>query len=508
MKQKEQAYIYVRVSSKEQEEAGFSIPAQVKYLQDYAKRKGFEVAEIFAESITAKEAGRKEFERMLKTIKKQKKACHLLCEKNDRLLRNEDDAATIKNIFTKTDCSVHLVKDNMVLNKYSTPHEIFIFMMFSAVSSLYPRNLSNEVKKGMVEAAEEGFFPGKAPTGYLNQRTSKKKSKIVVDKEKAPFVIKAFELYSTGCFTFNSLAKKLAADGFTIGKRNCTKKTIEKILHNPFYMGEFEYKGKRYFETQHTPIITKELYYSVQKIIKDRTAPHVTKHDFLYSGLIKSPNNYMLVGDIKKGKYIYYRSTDDKDKGLKLLKEEYVDQMVEDLFKNLTCPPEFAEAILEKLKDMLQGKQEYEQETLDAIQKKISILKKRLNKLYIDKIDETISEEFYFEKKNEWQIELDEARMQFDFISQENDEIIQKASALLTLCKNAHSAYLAGDVLQKRTLLKLITSHFLWDGSNLTITIKNTLKPMFKCMFFQNGGRLGTRTPNPLLVRETLYQLS
>lgn len=73
MKQKEQAYIYVRVSSKEQEETGFSIPAQVKYLQNYAKRKGFEVAEIFAESITAKEAGRKEFERMLRTIKKQKK---------------------------------------------------------------------------------------------------------------------------------------------------------------------------------------------------------------------------------------------------------------------------------------------------------------------------------------------------------------------------------------------------------------------------------------------------
>lgn len=489
MKQKEPAYIYVRVSSKEQEESGFSIPAQVKYLQDYAKKQGFEVIEIFAESITAKEAGRKEFERMLKTIKKQKKACHLLCEKNDRLLRNEDDAATIKNIFTKTDCSVHLVKDNMVLNKKSTPHEIFIFMMFSAVSSLYPRNLSNEVKKGMVEAAEEGFFPGKAPTGYLNNRTSKKKSKIVVDSETAPFVIKAFELYATGCFTFNSLAKKLAKDGFMIGKRNCTKKTIEKILHNPFYMGEFDYKGKRYFEAQHTPLITKELFYTVQKIIKDRTAPHTIKHEFLYSGLIQSPNNYFLVGDIKKGKYIYYRSTDDKDKGLKLLKEEIVDKMVEDVFKHLYCSPEFAEKIYERLKGMLQDKELYEQESLEAIQKKISILKKRLNKLYIDKLDDAISEEFYFEKKNEWQIELDELRMQFDYISSENDEILKRAEIILTLCKNAYSAYLSGDVLQKRTLLKLISSHFLWDGSNLTITIKNTLKPMFKCMFFQNGGR-------------------
>jgi len=131
----------MRVSSKEQEESGFSIPAQQKFLLNYAQKKGFEVVKVFAESITAKEAGRTEFEKMLKFLRKQKKACHLLCEKNDRLLRNEDDAATVKNLFTKTDISVHLVKDNMILNKNSTPYEIFIFMMFSAVSSLYPRNL-------------------------------------------------------------------------------------------------------------------------------------------------------------------------------------------------------------------------------------------------------------------------------------------------------------------------------------------------------------------------------
>ena len=135
-------------------------------------------------------------------------------------------------------------------------------------------------------------------------------------------------------------------------------------------------------------------------------------------------------------------------------------------------------------------------------------MKKGLNKLYIDKIDETISEEFYFEKKNEWQIELDKLRMQFDYASQENDEIIQRASLILTLCKNAYSAYLSGDVLQKRTLLKLVPSHFLWDGENLTIKIKNTLKPMFKCMFFQNGGLGETRTLDQLIKSQLLYQLS
>ena len=488
MKEKQQAFIYVRVSSKEQEEGGFSIPAQIKFLQEYANHKGFEVAQIFAESVTAKEAGRTEFEKMLKLLKKQKKAYHLLVEKNDRLLRNEDDAATIKNLFTKTECNVHLVKDNMIMNRFSTPHEIFIFMMFSAMSSLYPRNLSVEVKKGMNEAAEEGFFPGKAPTGYLNHRTSKKKSVIIVDTEKAHFVIRAFELYATGIYSYRTLAQKLAVEGFMIGKRKCSEKTMEKILNNPFYIGDFIYKNKRYYNCRHTPLISKELFYAVQKTIHDRSAPHKYKHDFLYSGLIKSPNGYSLVGDIKKGKYVYYRSTDIKDKGLKLLKETYVDEMVSDLLKSIQIPKEHIDRILEILKDMITTGTEYELKSLEKISKQIAVFKKRLSQLYIDKIDCTISEEFYFEKKTEWEEHLNELRSQFEFLSKESDEYFARAKILLELCKNAYSIYIQNNNEQKRLLLKLLTSHFLWDGSNLTIAIKNTIKPMLNSAIFQNGG--------------------
>ena len=506
--QEEEGCLYLRVSSKPQEEEGFSIPAQEKFLRRYASQKNIKIVKVFAESVTGKETGRKQFNAMLKWLKAQKKACHLLCEKNDRLLRNEDDAATIKNLFLKSDVTVHLVKRNMVLDKNSTPYDIFIFMMDSAISSLYPRNLSLEVKKGMNEAAEEGYFPGKAPTGYLNDRTSKKKTKISIDKEKAPFVIRAFELYSTGIYSYNTLAKKLASEGFTIGKRNVTKKTMEKILNNPFYMGDFIYTGKRFYNCQHTPLITKELFHAVQKTIQSKTAPHIYKHEFLYSGLIKSPNGYTLFGDIKKQKYIYYRSTDPKDKGLKLLKETYVDEMVENMLKNLCMPEEHVQRILEILKGMIESSTEYELKSLEEISKNIAKIKVRLNKLYIDKLDETISEEFYFEKRNEWESELDELRSQFEYISKENDEYFERAKTILELCKNAYSVYIQNNMENKRLLLKLLTSNFLWNGESLVITIKNTVKPMFNSVIFQNGGRLGTRTPNPLLVRETLYQLS
>ena len=48
------AVIYARVSSKEQEAEGYSIPAQVKFLEDYASKNHFIVAEKFIDVETAK----------------------------------------------------------------------------------------------------------------------------------------------------------------------------------------------------------------------------------------------------------------------------------------------------------------------------------------------------------------------------------------------------------------------------------------------------------------------
>lgn len=48
------AVLYARVSSKRQEEEGFSIPAQIKFLKEYALKNDIEVVEEFIEAKTAK----------------------------------------------------------------------------------------------------------------------------------------------------------------------------------------------------------------------------------------------------------------------------------------------------------------------------------------------------------------------------------------------------------------------------------------------------------------------
>src|SRR5215204_7013784 len=81
------AVMYVRVSSKEQEQ-GFSIPAQRQRLKDYAEREGIHVVQEFEDVETAKRAGRTSFSEMVDFLRKKNSGCRtLLVEKTDRLYR-------------------------------------------------------------------------------------------------------------------------------------------------------------------------------------------------------------------------------------------------------------------------------------------------------------------------------------------------------------------------------------------------------------------------------------
>src|SRR5271167_1539471 len=82
------AVIYARVSSKEQEKEGFSIPAQLKLLKEYAAVQGFSVTQEYVDVETAKQAGRAAFGQMVAYLKAHQAVRALLVEKTDRLYRN------------------------------------------------------------------------------------------------------------------------------------------------------------------------------------------------------------------------------------------------------------------------------------------------------------------------------------------------------------------------------------------------------------------------------------
>src|ERR1022692_2272551 len=92
--QSTQAVLRARVSSKEQEEEGFSLPAQIRPLQEYATRNGIVIVQEFVDVESAKTGGRPGFNEMVAYLKKNHATCRtILVEKTDRLYRNIKDWA-------------------------------------------------------------------------------------------------------------------------------------------------------------------------------------------------------------------------------------------------------------------------------------------------------------------------------------------------------------------------------------------------------------------------------
>jgi DNA invertase Pin-like site-specific DNA recombinase len=158
---RKQAVSYARVSSKEQEKEGFSIPAQLKLLREYSAAQGFTVAQEYVDVETAKQTGRTAFGEMVAYLKAHHAVRVLLVEKTDRLYRNLKDWVTVDEL----DVEIHFPKEGVVLSRESRSSEKFMHGIKVLMAKNYIDNLSEEARKGMQEKAEQGIWPTVAPLG-------------------------------------------------------------------------------------------------------------------------------------------------------------------------------------------------------------------------------------------------------------------------------------------------------------------------------------------------------
>ena len=155
--------IFARVSSREQEETGYSLPAQEKLLKQYTERKGFKIDKIFSISESASGKRQREIFNEMLDYAKRNRLKIIVCEKVDRLTRNFKDAVMIDEWLEKDDeRQVHLVKDTLVLHRNSRSQEKLNWGIRILFAKNYIDNLSEEVKKGQKEKiAQRRIVPSK-----------------------------------------------------------------------------------------------------------------------------------------------------------------------------------------------------------------------------------------------------------------------------------------------------------------------------------------------------------
>ena len=243
-----EAVIYARVSSKDQEREGYSIPAQLKLLREYAQRNELQVGKEFVDVETAKIAGRKQFGEMLQFFARNPHCRVLIVEKTDRLYRNFRDCVTLEDL----DVEIHLPKEGQIISRNSKSQAKLVHGIQVVIARNYIENLREEVKKGMREKAEQGIYPSRPPLGYLN---NKLEHSIEMDPQKAPVAKRMFELYASGQYSLAGLVVVLKKE---FGA-NLAKGYLERLLKNPFYAGQFYWEDKLYRGTQ-TPLVSPDMH--------------------------------------------------------------------------------------------------------------------------------------------------------------------------------------------------------------------------------------------------------
>lgn len=478
-----QVVIYARVSSKEQEK-GFSIPAQIEFLQEYANKKLFNVVKVFQESETAKKAGRKAFNEMLSFLK-ENSINTVLVEKTDRLYRNFKDYVLLEDY----DLEIHLAKEGTILSKNSKSHDKLIHGFKVLMAKNYIDNLSEEIRKGLAEKVKQGGYPQKAPVGYKNIRVGGR-AEIIVDEEKKPFIQRLFELYSTG-LSAAQVRKILFEEGLYNNNKPYAKSRLVEILHDPFYIGKFLYKGIVY-EGKHEPIISVDLYNKVQKMFNaSRTRTHDVQFDYI--GLLKCGHcGCQLTAELKKGKYIYYHCTGKRGGSCKkdYIRQEEIDKVLAELIEKIAnaIPEHVEEDLKAAIKEMQRLKYDFEDISQENITKKINTLSRRIDALYSDKLDGKISEEFWESKNIEWHREKDTLLNKLQSLNNSSKTFYEGSNLLLKFCKTAPVKFLNASPEVKQQILRLIGSNFTYKDKELSIVLSSVFDLILNFDFSNNGG--------------------
>ena len=281
--------IYVRVSTDDQRDNGYSIDSQLRMIKEYCEKNDYSIVDVYNDAgHSGKDLMRPEMQRLLADIK-SKKIDKLIAIKVDRLTRNNYDGFWLLNY-----CEEHDVKIELILEPYdvSTANGEMIFGMNLVFGQRERKEIGARTKRAMGEMALEKIHPSKAPYGYIR---NKETGHLEIDPIEAQVVKEIFGLCKQGKST-RSIATIMKDNNAYLKQGKWASDRIYKILTNAIYIGIFEYgKYKRKpqdilrVENYCEPIIDINTWTATRNVLIKNKHSNYGEYIHLFSGLVKCP---------------------------------------------------------------------------------------------------------------------------------------------------------------------------------------------------------------------------
>ena len=280
------AALYIRVSTEDQAE--LSPDAQKRLLLDYAKKNDIIVPGdfVFTESVSGRHAQKRpEFQKMIALAKQPSHPIDaILVWKFSRFARNQEESIVYKSMLKKDQVDVISVSEPLVDGPFGTLIERIIEWM----DEYYSIRLSGEVLRGMKEKALQNGYQASPCLGYAAVGHGKP---FIINEAEYAIVSYVMDLYDNQNLDETAIARRCNDLGYKTRRGNpFERRTIDRILQNPFYCGTVRWNGVE-FEGSHEVRLSKERYEKRQKLITARKRPiksrNVSACKHWLSGLLK-----------------------------------------------------------------------------------------------------------------------------------------------------------------------------------------------------------------------------
>lgn len=518
----EQAVMLARVSSRKQER-GASLEAQEKSIKEYCNRNNLMIIEpypkafVFTESSTR--GGRKKFNEMIEFIEKQKHKTAIIVHTLDRLQRGFGECEKIKELLKADKIEVHFIMETLVLDKFSSEDDFTRYDFGILSAKLYLTSMNKNVKRSQKYNREAGLWQGLAPIGYLNAKDERRRATLILDPERAPIIKQIFEEYASGVHSLKSVWLSAKEKGLMSKEPNynprsknfgkigpISRNKIHDILTNTFYYGamyvadeEIDEKTKKPVKTfyklinhVYEPLISKELFDKVQKVLKTRKKERFCKEQkyagipFVFRGLITCKCGCAITPEHhKKGnkEYVYLRCSHQRGFcNQKLVNENTIlEQLDREIFHQIRISPTMYDLVQTSITQSLEDEKKINASVRKKIAEETSLIDTRLERLWecyldrdIDKAKYELEKQKYLEQKKE----LNARAEKYTDISNGLKENVGKA---IDFAANLSNLMNKASPDEKNMLLRRLLTNCVLEDGVLKYEIKAPFDKLLSC---------------------------
>ncbi len=388
------AVIYTRVSSAGQEDNA-SLSTQKNMCDSYAQRKGLDIIQYFGgTSESAKSDERKEFQRMLAYVKRNRNVAYIIVYSYSRFSRSGQSGASIAADLRKR--GIHVIAVTQEVDT-STPSGVFQENIFHSFSQYDNEERRKNMMDGMKTALEAGYWPLTVPLGYTNLKKGLKchLHQIVVD-EKGKILKRAWNWKIKYNLPNVEIVRRLNKAGLKINERK-----LSQTFRNPFYCGKIvcSFIPNQVYEGKHERMVTPEQFFKVIEILKGRfekskhsveTNQQLPLKRFVNCGECGTPTTGYYV---KKKNLYYYKC---RTKGCKKnVSQKKFHEDFKELLNRYQIKPEAKGHIEKTLKYVFKLYNEDVEKGLADYRTNLTKISKKIERLEERYIDEEISKELF-----------------------------------------------------------------------------------------------------------------